>query len=242
MKPINNEDVLRYVEENIGTFHAKRLQSLDRLKLSQILKRKNPYLFKAKNILTCEVFITTLLNAHLSSQEETIFGDFLENLAIFICGKAFDGRKSSAEGIDMELDREGVHYIVSIKSGPNWGNSSQIKKMKDNFRQAKRILHTNNATANTIAVNGCCYGRDDTPDKGEYLKLCGQRFWEFISGNPELYVQIIEPLGHNAKVKNEAFSVAYAQITNRFTLDFAQKFSTDGTIAWEKLVRFNSAT
>ena len=43
----------QYVEENIGTFHAKRIQSLDDLKLSKVLKRKNPYLFKAKYVLTC---------------------------------------------------------------------------------------------------------------------------------------------------------------------------------------------
>jgi len=33
---------------------------------------------------------------------------------------------------------------------------------------------------NIVAVNGCCYGRDNRPDKGDYLKYCGQRFWEFI--------------------------------------------------------------
>ena len=47
-----------------------------------------------------------------------------------------------------------------------------------------------------VAVNGCCYGRDNKPDKGEYYKYCGQVFWEFISGDDELYRDIIEPLGH----------------------------------------------
>ena len=31
-------------------------------------------------------------------------------------------------GIDLEFDKDGVRYIVTIKSGPNWGNSSQIGK------------------------------------------------------------------------------------------------------------------
>jgi len=43
---INN--VLNYVESNIGIFHKKRIASLDGLSLSKVLKRKNPYLFKAK--------------------------------------------------------------------------------------------------------------------------------------------------------------------------------------------------
>ena len=52
MKEINLNDVVQYVEENIGFFHEKRIQNLNRLKLSQVIKSKNPYLFKAKYILT----------------------------------------------------------------------------------------------------------------------------------------------------------------------------------------------
>jgi hypothetical protein len=37
MKAINLNDVSHYVEENIGTFHQKRIQSIDSLKLESIL-------------------------------------------------------------------------------------------------------------------------------------------------------------------------------------------------------------
>jgi len=241
MKQISISDVQKYVEDNIGTFHTKRLQNLEKLKLSQVLQRKNPYLFKAKNILTSQDLVENLLDAYLSSQEETIFGDFLEGLAIFICGKVFDGKKSAAEGIDLEFERDNIKYIVSIKSGPNWGNNSQINKMRDNFKKAKRILGTNISQINIVAVNGCCYGRDNQPDKGDYIKYCGQKFWEFISGNSELYVQIIEPLGHKAKEKNEEFSHAYSKLINKFTLEFGRDFCSEGEINWDVLVKFNSS-
>src|SRR3989338_2079224 len=195
MNPIGINEVVKYVEENIGGFHSKRLQNLETLKLDKILKRKNPYLFKAKNILTAQDLVKVLLDAHLSSQEESIFGDFLEGLVRYICGAVYGGTKSSAEGIDLEFSKDGINYIISIKSGPNWGNSRQIARMKDDFKRAKRILGTNVSRQKVIAVNGCCYGKDDNPDKGDYLKLCGQRFWEFISGNENLYTDIIEPLG-----------------------------------------------
>ncbi|MFA5066381.1 MAG: PmeII family type II restriction endonuclease, partial [Dehalococcoidia bacterium] len=107
MKSIPISDVTDYVEKNIGKFHSARLSSLKRLKLEIILKRKNPYLFRAKNIHTSEVLIKTLLDAHLSSQEETIFGNFLENLAVFINERVFDGNKSSTEGVDLEFTRNG---------------------------------------------------------------------------------------------------------------------------------------
>ena len=77
--------------------------------------------------------------------------------------------------------------------------------------------------------------------QGEYLKLCGQPFWAFISGNNDLYTDIIEPLGHKAKEKNELFLNEYAKITNISTLEFLKDFcSPNGEILWKKLIAFNS--
>jgi hypothetical protein len=240
MKTLRDE-VIDYVEKNIGIFHEKRLRSLESLKLEQVLKRKNPYLFKAKNILTAHDLVKSILDAHLSSQEETIFGDWLEGLAIFINSKIYDGRKSSAVGIDLEFDKEDIRYIVAIKSGPNWGNSSQIKKMISDFNQARKTLRTSNSKLNVISVNGCCYGKDNKPDKnGIYFKYCGQAFWEFISGHKNLYVDLIEPLGHKAKEKNQNFLEAYSRIINLFTEEFSKNYCFDGRIDWKLLLKFNS--
>lgn len=242
MKKLNLKDVIQYVEQNIGTFHQKRIQSLDGLKLSQVLKRKNPYLFRAKYVLTAEQIVKGLIDAHISSNEETIFGDWLEGLAIFINSKVYDGRKSGITGIDLEFDNDGARNIVTIKSGPNWGNSSQIKKMVTDFKIAKKTLRTSNSQLRIVAVNGCCYGRDNNPDKGEYFKYCGQRFWEFISGDSDLFTEIIDPLGHKAKRKNDDFIKSYSKMINKFTREFANIFCKEsGEIDWDKLVRFNSA-
>ncbi len=242
MKNLNLKEVSQYVENNIGIFHEKRIQSLDKLKLHNVLKRKNPYLFKAKNVLTTDQIVRGILDAHISSNEETIFGDWLEGLAIFINNKVFGGLKSGITGIDLEFDNNGARNIVTIKSGPNWGNSGQIKKMISDFNTAKRTLRTSNSKLNIVAVNGCCYGKDNNPDKGNYFKYCGQRFWEFISNNENLYTEIIEPLGHKAKEKNEEFDKSYAQIINKFNKEFTDEFCNDKyEIDWIKLVQFNSA-
>lgn len=243
METLNLKDVVKYVEENIGTFHQKRIAGLQDLKLKKVLSKKNPYLFKAKYVLTAQDIIKSLTDAFISSQEETIFGDWLEGLAIFINGKVYSGRKSGIPGIDLEFDKENIRYIVTIKSGPNWGNSSQIAKMVADFKTAKKTLRTSNSQLNITAVNGCCYGRDNNPDKGDYFKYCGQRFWDFVSGDTDLYTKIIEPLGHQAKERNDDFMQSYAQMINKFTKEFADTFCKDeGSIDWDKLVRFNSAT
>ncbi len=243
MKKLNLTDVSQYVEDNIGVFHQKRISSLDTLSLSKVLRRKNPYLFKAKYVLTSEEIVKGLVEAHISSNEETIFGDWLEGLAIFINEKVYKGWKSGIAGIDLEFDKDGRRYIVNIKSGPNWGNNSQISKMVSDFKTAKRTLRTSNSGLNISAVNGCCYGRDNNPDKGDYFKYCGQTFWEFVSGDNDLYTEIIEPLGHKAKQKNDEFLKSYSQMINKFTREFGNDFcNKSGAIEWKKLVRFNSSS
>jgi hypothetical protein len=115
-------------------------------------------------------------------------------------------------------------------------------KMKTDFTTAKKALRTSNSRLNIVAINGCCYGKDDKPDKGDYFKYCGQRFWEFISNHSDLFTEIIEPLGHKAKQKNDDFLQSYSQTINKFTKEFFNLFCKDsGEIDWEKLVRFNSA-
>jgi len=239
---IDRNILIPFVKDRIQEFHQKRINSLQQIELKQVVKRKNPYLFRAKNIVTAQDLVKGILDAHLSSQEEGLFGGLLEQLAIYVCETAFTGRKSSAEGVDLEFERDGAYYIVAIKSGPNWGNSSQVARMVDNFKKAKKILGTNRSARNVIAVNGCCYGKDNKPDKGDYLKLCGQRFWELISGDFDLYLDIIEPLGHAAKERNDEFNQQYGGVINRMSVEFITEFcDTEGRILWEKIVKFNSA-
>ncbi|MBK9406032.1 MAG: cytosolic protein [Ignavibacteria bacterium] len=241
MKKLNLKDVSQYVEQNIGTFHQKRIQSLDKLKLSKVLKRKNPYLFRAKYVLTADQLIRGIVDAHISSNEEAIFGDWLEGLAIFVIGKVYSGRKSGITGIDFEFDKNKIRYIVAVKSGPNWANSRQLAEMKTSFKTAIKTLRTSNSNLQVVAVNGCCYGCDNKPDKGDYYKFCGQTFWEFISGNINLFTEIVEPLGFKAKEKNDDFLKSYSKMLNKFTKEFTNEYcKNNGEIDWDKLVRFNS--
>ncbi|MFM7461852.1 MAG: PmeII family type II restriction endonuclease [Burkholderiales bacterium] len=230
-----------FVEKQLPEFHRGRIDSLGELKLDEILARKNPYLFRAKNSGQADALVGDVLDAFLSSKEETVFGVFLEGIAIKACNLAYGGRKSTSEGIDLEFERDGTLYIVSIKSGPNWGNSQQLLRMKDNFKRAKRVLGTNTSGLQVVAVNGCCYGRDNMPDKGDYLKLCGEEFWSFVSGDSSLFVDLIDPLGNKAKERNEEFRGEYAKVRNRFLKQFLDDYClADGAIDWHKIVRLGS--
>lgn len=240
MEKLKLKKVKSYIQQNITDFHQSRINGLRKLDLKKIILKKNPYLYKAKNILTAADYVKNITDAFISSQEETIFGTFLERLAIFVCNEVYGGKKSSSEGIDLEFIKDNVTYLITVKSGTNWGNSSQVAKMKEDFRKAKMRLRTNSLKTNVIAVNGCCYGRVLKPDKGEYLKLAGQEFWFLISGEENLYKKIIEPLGYEAKKRNDEYLIEYSKQLNIFTKQFSLAFCDDGLIDWEKIVQFNS--
>lgn len=241
MNLLDGQTVCDFVNTRINSFHERRLVRLEEIEIDDILKRKNPYLFRAKNVLTAGELISSIMDAFLSSSEEQMFGGFLEELAVFVSEQTSGGSKSSAQGIDLEFDRSGTRYIVSIKSGINWGNSSQKRRLADDFLRARQVLGQSPSIRNTQPILGICYGRTRTTDNGLYQKIVGQSFWHFLSDNPELYVDIIEPIGYQARQHNAVFGQKRAAIENRFTSAFIERFcSQDGSIDWPQLVAFNS--
>ena len=241
------DNINKYVEDNIIIFHNNRINKLKDLKFTTILKRKNPYLFRAKNMNTANDIVKSILDAHLSSGEETIFGNWLEGLAIYISDDLLKkGKKSSSPGIDLEIVDNDYHYLISIKSGPNWGNSSQVKKLETDFINAKRSVKTSNYKKEIKFINGCCYGRKQEcliqTKSIEYYKICGQFFWEFISGMENLYKDIIIPIGYKADKMNEEYNLVYANTINIFTKNFISEFCKEtGEIDWERVLKLSSA-
>jgi len=213
-----------------------------------VIKRKNPYLFKAKNIEMAGDLARHILDAFLSSHEETIFGDLLENFAIFICKNVFNGYKAEQgkfKSVDLIFERDSNIYVVGIKSVPNWGNSDQINAMKRNFQKAKEILYKKGKKI--IAVNGCMYGKEKHPQKKDgmsdqvsYFKICGQSFWELISGDDKLYKKIIQPLGREAKKRDVVFQSLYVKKINELTKEIVQNFYKKNMLDWDKIIDFVS--
>lgn len=241
MKLLNLNLIENYVNEHIVDFHQRKLKSLEELKLEKLLT-KNPYLFRAKNLVTPHELVDDLLTAFLSSSEEKLFGDFLEGLALFIAEQTCDGHKSTAQGVDLEFFNNETYYIVSIKSGPNWGNSSQQDKLEQDLKIAVARLKQARRNINIQPVLGICYGKAKTSFLRGYMKIVGQNFWYLISENPDLYTDIIEPIGHRAYEHNENFHTERKKIVGRFSHEIHEKFfdPNTGLIDWVKLVKFNS--
>jgi site-specific DNA-methyltransferase (cytosine-N4-specific) len=243
------KDYYNFLAENVvNPFYHERLMYLRCcMSLSDVLRRKNPYLLKAKNIASPDELVRSIVDAFLSSQEETMFGNKLEAFAIYLSAKLYRGFKSKLPSVDLEFTRENVYYIVGIKSGVNWGNSDQVNRMRDNFKAARDFLRQRGETKEIVAVNGCIYGKDGKPFKESsdaeksYYKYAGQDFWNFISGDDNLYREIIKPIDEEARARDAEFKRTYDGKVNGMVKEFSNIFlDKDGLIDWIKLVDYVS--
>ncbi len=227
-------DLDSIVSAHVASFSERRRTAIQELSPAALISRKNPYLFIARQIATPDELADALVSAALSSSEETMFGRTLEAIAVDICAEQYGGLKSGIEGVDLEFARDGRRHIVSIKSGPNWGNSSQVKKMRADLRRAIATMRQHDRNVELRAVNGCCYGASPPRDYGDYIKLCGAEFWELISGDANLYRRLIPPIREAA---SNGFTEQRDSLLRRVRDELAQRWSdADGTLDWPRIV------
>ena len=241
-KEIDLAQLREFIHHELLRFNESKLNKLNGLDLVKIIRRKNPYLYRYKNFEALEDLVKALVDATLSSSDETLFGVILERVAIKVCEQSFGGRKSMVEGIDLEFDRDNIRYIVSIKSGPNWGNSDQKKRMKQHFTQARRIFQQGGYSQMVRAIEGCCYGQTSRMfNQGDYQKLCGREFWQLISGNQAMYQVVLDLIAEASKDNGRTYKHHYDIAIMRITDELSSIYiDLNGDIDWSKILEKNS--
>ena len=83
----NEEEVIQAIAKALETFYSSLIDKIDGLDIVKIMKRKNPYLYRAKAMENASEIVENVLSAFVTSSEETIFGNcFFEPLAIAASG------------------------------------------------------------------------------------------------------------------------------------------------------------
>lgn len=238
--PLKFSEVEEFIRKEVELFHSNRLNKIKNLSLDEILERKNPFLFCALGIQTAEELVNNIVNATISSSEETTFGNLIKRLAHFILEKTYDAKKSEHKGIHYEFEVKGEINLVSVRSGIRH-NKSNYTDIEDSFKKAKATLNQSGCKKLVRAVLGIAYGKEKRKRSNNYSLYVAQQFWHFISGSESLYIDIIEPIGYMAKEKNEAYHSEKAKAINLLVRELLSDFClVDGGIDWQKLVRFNS--
>ncbi|MCR5322258.1 MAG: hypothetical protein K6E85_03170 [Lachnospiraceae bacterium] len=234
-------EVIKAIAEALEIFYGSLIEKIDGLDIVKIMKRKNPYLYRAKAMENAAEIVENVLSAFVSSSEETIFGNcFFEPLAIAASG----GNKALAEGIDIMVhdNENNVIYAVAVKSGPSVFNADSKKRQEQNFAAASKLAQQ--ARARYAAYIGYAYGKKKESGHGKpkiYQELAGKRFWTELTGDEEFYLKIIKFMGDLPEKYVAAYKESYNKASNRLVREFSNKFcKEDGSIDWENLVEFNS--
>ena len=226
--PLNNsydeQAVIQAIASALETFYGTLIEKIDGLNIQKVMKRKNPYLYRAKAMQSATEIVDSVLTAFVSSSEETIFGNcFFEPIAIAASG----GNKALAEGIDIMIQNKETNTIsaIAVKSGPSVFNADSKKRQEQNFTAASKLAQQ--AKARYEAYIGYCYGKKKDSGRGkpkmyQELKIIG-----YMGTMPEKYVA--------------DYKESYNRAANRLVREFSNSFCRDdGSIDWEKLVEFNS--
>lgn len=238
------EQLEQLIEDGLQRFYERRIASLSALRPDDPFRRKNPYLLKALGLGNASDLVAELLRQHLTDtdMDETIFGDaFVEPIALAVSG----AKKSSAKGVDLEIDTSTTYKAISVKSGPNVFNSSQVDQMNRQFDDLRKRLdaYLRSIGKHFDPILGASYGRKNSPPsaKRRYRLLTGQAFWQKLTGDPNFYVRVTPLMKDYPQQHRRAFEMEWNRAVNRLRRYLLTEFAdADGNVDWEKLLEFNS--
>ena len=220
--PLNNsydeQAVIQAIASALETFYGTLIEKIDGLNIQKVMKRKNPYLYRAKAMQSAAEIVDSVLTAFVSSSEETIFGNcFFEPIAIAASG----GNKALAEGIDIMIQNKETNTIsaIAVKSGPSVFNADSKKRQEQNFTAASKLAQQ--AKARYEAYIGYCYGKKKDSGRGKpkmYQELAGKRFWAELTGDEEFYIKIIGYMGTMPEQYVADYKESYNKAANRLVL------------------------
>jgi len=235
----NEQEVIKAVANALDEFYTSLIGKLGKLNIKAVMRRKNPYLFRAKAMNGASQIVDALLSAFVSSSEETIFGNvFFEPIAT----AAAQGQKALAEGVDIMVERDDTVYAIAVKSGTSVFNASSKKKQEQNFMAAQKLAQQ--AKKRFVPIVGYGYGRKKASERGLpkfYMEFAGQEFWAELTGDDDFYLKLIRYMEALPEKYIEEFDRVYQKAANKLVREFTVEFCCeDGAIDWEKLVKFNS--
>lgn len=235
----NEDEIIIAIAKSLDNFYTNLISKIDGLNIKKIMKRKNPYLFRAKSMNGAAQIVDAILAAFISSSEETIFGNvFFEPIAT----AAVSGQKALAEGIDIMKEDVTTIYAIAVKSGTSVFNADSRKKQEQNFMAAGKLAQQ--AKKRFVPIIGYGYGKKKSNNKGLpkfYEEIAGKDFWYELTGDAEFYIKLIRFMNELPEKYIANFDEAYQKASNRLVKEFTNEFcNDDGSIDWEKIVEFNS--
>ncbi len=231
------------IEQIFRRFLLNRVKTIRRLRMADL--DINPFLLRLLSnelgLDNSEAIVRWLVNQRLERGTVTSFGIALQDAA-----KVFS-EGTGVEGADILKTKEGRHYHIQVKSGPNTIPKDLGVRIAQLLRSAQR------RNRGSLALYGMCYGsrarvssivRKYVQEEGGVDWISGREFWEFVSDDPQCLERIYDiaaEVGRTFKdPKGQSLSEVIEVKIQELTKEFERIYGKCGSEMWKKLLEDNS--
>jgi hypothetical protein len=216
----------------------KGLETIKRKKISfpKLLAKSNPYEL-AVSCDTIECLVEFVLASHKQTSSKTIWGNYLETIALNISKLTINGYKSKEECTDIEWIFDGIKHYRGWKSSPKWCNADQ--KRTANLK-VNELIDTEDFGSFKILTS---YGK--TTEKkvsNGFIQLSGQDAWNEIGLDNEIYNKVMSSIMDNSKIIGLFLENIYISDKDRIITWMKDNFlNNDNTINFIKINKYVSS-
>ncbi|MBI2886839.1 MAG: hypothetical protein HYY02_06490 [Chloroflexi bacterium] len=196
--------------------------------MREIIRDKNPYLYRASGVNTCQEIVQRALQDYISASVENNFGAFFEAVARIFSG----GVKPVGGGeVDLDVRKADVAFLYAMKSGSKGFNSSSYDKARRDLLSAERRLRQDKVrTEKRIAF---AYGKRQETDKDGIIQLTSKAFWGEVSGDPLFYKKLLNACALLSPLYTADLQAPY----DRLLEEAHSLFCEEDGINWDKVLK-----
>lgn len=219
---------LKVIEAFEQTFALPIARKATSLRMKEIIRNKNPYLYRSSGINTCEGLVTRAFQDYISASVENDFGKFFEAVARIFSG----GVKPVGGGeVDLDVRKADTAFLYAMKSGSKGFNSSSYDKARRDLLSAERRLRQDNLR--TEKRIGFAYGKRRESFKDGITQLTSKGFWEEISGDALFYKELLDACSLLSPLYTADLQAPYTKL-----LEEARSLFCDGEkIDWDRVLK-----
>ncbi len=181
-----------FMEQNVINIIVEEcltnLESVKRKKINlpELLGKCNPYPMVV-NCKTPEDIVDFILQRHQQTSEQTIWGNFLESIAVKISEIKLNGYKSKEVCTDIEWVSNSKKHFRGWKSSPNWANADQKRTVINTEKELNKLDDFGSFKVLTS------YGKTPNRKKSSvnFTQISGQESWEEIGNDNEMYNKVM---------------------------------------------------
>jgi hypothetical protein len=215
----------------------KELQNVNRttIDFTKLLQKCNPFELVVQCRTTNEV-VDFIMGNHIKTSSATIWGLFLELIAVKICNSVLNGYKSNQTCTDLEWVDQGKKHYRGFKSSPKWANADQKKTANNKDKELREQVDFGSYKVLTS------YGKTaKRTNENNFIQLSGQDAWEEISNDQDMYKKVMVGINNNSQIIGQFLNNIYTSDVDRSAKWFSDNFTTDNQINSIKIVEYVSS-